>query len=216
MSTTKKSSRPVSPDFTDIILRAYFGERVPARALAAAIRRLDLQSAGFDSPPYSELDAAVAEVLLKSVRDALPQWAEVRDGEVTLGRRQAHRLTSRRRYRPSRLFTINWADSGPGFSWPMSYYATLVGWAKRVVITASADGTDAYGWTDFAIGHFPFDKGLDTLDRIRQVVVADWSQQAANGQGRWAYLFDEALVSGEVAEAWANQVPWEDDEVADA
>lgn len=196
-------------DFTDIILTAYFGKRVPTRALASAIRRLDLQTLGFDAPPYSELDAAVAEVLLKSVRDELPQWAVVEDGHVTRGRRRTPRRASRRRYRPVHLFTLNWADSGPGFSWPMAYYATRVGWAKRVVITASADSPDTYGFTDFALGHSPTAQEL--LEGARQVIIADWQRQAGEGQGRWAYLFDEALVDARTADAWADAVEWQGD-----
>ncbi len=193
----------------DIILNAYFGNRVSKRALAATIRRLDIESMGLDDPPYSELDAAVAEVLLASVRDELPQWAVIEDGHVTLGRRSTPRGASRRRYRPVHLFTINWADSGPGFSWPMAYYATPIKWAKRVVVTASADSPDTYGFTDFAIGHFPIKQ--DILEGARQVIVGDWQRQASEGQGRWAYLFDEALVDARTADAWANAVDWQGD-----
>ncbi len=58
----------------DVILAAYFGGKVPARTLAAAIRRLDIQGEAFEGGSITLLDAAVATVLLKSIRDELPQW----------------------------------------------------------------------------------------------------------------------------------------------
>jgi len=45
--------------------------------LAAAIRRLDIQGEAFDGGSITLLDAAVATVLLKSIRGELPQWAVV-------------------------------------------------------------------------------------------------------------------------------------------
>src|SRR5262249_12722322 len=157
---------------------------------------------------YSELDAAVAAVLLRSVRHELPQWALVENGDVTLGRRK-HR-SKKSGFAPRRLLTLNWADSGPGFSWPMAYYATVVQQHQRVVVTASADSPDMYGFTDFAMGHFPAD--VDLLVGAHDVIVADWQRLAADGQTRWAYLLDEALVSAEQADAWADEVVWADDD----
>src|SRR6476659_3334260 len=103
-----KTSRP-SSDFTDIILRAYFGDPVDQQALADAIRRLDLESAGFDDPPHSELEAAVGEVLLHDVKCGLPQWALVGADHILLGRRPHTRHPRLRLYRPQFLFEIDWA-----------------------------------------------------------------------------------------------------------
>ncbi len=196
------------PDFTDSIIRAYLGQPVSQRTLRTAVGRLELESAGYDEPPYTELQAAVAEVLLKSVRQELPQWAVVRETGVTLGRRAENRFPCRRRYRPATLFEINWANSGPGFSWPMRYCATRVRWADAVIVTASADSPDAYGWTDFAIGHFTLSKETNLLAGIGEVIVSDWAQQATQGQRRWEELFGEGAVSGAVAERWADLVDW--------
>jgi hypothetical protein len=68
------------------ILAAYFGEPVSAEALASEIRALHLEGEALGV--YSELDAAVAAVLLRSVRHELPQWALVKNGDVTLGRKK--------------------------------------------------------------------------------------------------------------------------------
>lgn len=62
------------------------------------------------------LENAVARICLESIQNDLPQWAVLRDGSVELGRprRRAKRRT--RDLSPLHLFTINWGDSGPGFS----------------------------------------------------------------------------------------------------
>jgi hypothetical protein len=168
---------------------------------------LDIQGEAFEGGSITLLDAAVATVLLKSVREELPQWAVVDKGGVTLARSK-NRQSVPSAYKPKHLFTLNWADSGPGFSWPMAYYATAVPAFNATVVTASADGTDAFGFTDFAIGHFPVD--VDLMVGAQQVITRAWSGQAADGQGRWAYLFEEALVNADQANEWADQV-WPDE-----
>jgi len=70
---TKKSSVKCAPNSDDVILAAYFGGKVPAPTLAAAIRRLNIQGEAFEGGSVTLLDAAVATVLLKSIRDELPQ-----------------------------------------------------------------------------------------------------------------------------------------------
>ena len=52
-----------------------------------------------------------------------------------------------------------------------------------MVVTASADGTDAFGFTDFAIGNFPAD--VDLIGGAQQVITGAWADQAADGQERW-------------------------------
>ncbi len=204
---TKKRSVKRAHNSDDVILAAYFGGKVSARTLASAIRRLDIEGEAFEGGSITLLDAAVAAVLLKSTRAELPQWAVVDKGVVTLGR--PNRQSVRSAYKPKHLFTLNWADSGPGFSWPTAYYATAVPAFKAMVVTASADGTDAFGFTDFAIGHFPAD--ADLMVGAQQVITRQWGDQAADGQSRWAYLFEEALVNADQANEWADQV-WPDED----
>ena len=157
------------------ILQAYFGR--PSAALAAAIAALDLDGQAREGTPTT-LDAAVAAVLLQGVLSTLPQWAAMRsDGQLVLGRLNTD--DRRTRFHPQHLFTLNWADSAPGFSWPMAYHATVVREFKRIVITASADCPDAHGFTDFAIGSFDIARPL--FDGAQEIIVTDWARQAANG-----------------------------------
>jgi hypothetical protein len=106
---------------------------------------------------------------------------------------------------PCHLLTVNWADSGPGFSWPVAYYVAWLPYYDRFVVTASADCSDGYGYCDFAIGSF----GIETPPKegARKVICGDWrNQKRAGEQQRWAYLFNSGLISQEEADAWAEEV----------
>jgi hypothetical protein len=160
---------------------------------------------------YSDLSAATAAVVLERVQDELPQWGSVRydaDGnpQVTLGREIRERSASRTvELTPRHLFTINWADSGPGFSWPVAYYVTWIPAYDRYIVTASADSIDAHGYCDFALGQFGPDE--DVAAASADIIEADWSDQhGCYDQHRWAYLFGTGLISEAEAEEIADRV----------
>jgi hypothetical protein len=167
---------------------------------------------------YTESDAAVAAIVLERIQERLPQWAsfrEIKDGNtvkevVTLGRNVKERRAKRKiETAPRHLLTINWADSGPGFSWPVAYYVTWVPIYDVFVVTASADSPDAFGYCDFAIGHFPNTK--EFVAEAAQRIKADWTWQHSSwDQQRWAYLFDTGLIDGETADRLAKEVWGED------
>jgi hypothetical protein len=96
---------------------------------------------------------------------------------------------------PRHLFTINWADSGSGFSWPMSYYIAWLPYYDRFVVTASADCPDLFGYCDFALGAFGIDKPIK--DDAREIICADWIRHRAFEQQRWASLLETGLISGD-------------------
>lgn len=192
---TKKRSVKLAMTPADLILAAYFGRKVPAQTLTSAIEQLEIEGEGFEGGDISLLDAAVATVLLKSKRDELPQW-------MISGRKNVKPV--RTLYKPKHLFTLNWAESGPGVSWPTAYYATAVPAFKAIVVTASADSPESFGFTDFAIGDFRV--GVDLMVGSRKVITGEWARQVADGQGRWAHLDEEALVSASEAEEWADEV----------
>jgi hypothetical protein len=170
-----------------------------------AINRL-----GFDKEPnlYRRIDAAVAFIVLERAEQRLPQWSTVRDDELILAReyRDPNKIPNRKIVlQPRHLFTINWADSGPGFSWPMAYYVTWLPNYARYVVTASADCPDALGYCDFALGAFAIRTPIK--EGARKTICADWSHQnTAYEQPRWAYLFSTELISKQEAEAWAERV----------
>jgi hypothetical protein len=91
------------------------------------------------------------------------------------------------------LLTINWADSGPGFSWPVAYNATYVPGFDRSVVTASADCPEMFGGVcDVAISSFGPEVAI--IQGCRDIIICDWSWQRAEcDQQRWVYLCDTGL-----------------------
>ena len=178
----------------------------PVPSIDEALERL-----GFaENPglPYSNIHAAVAFIVLEAVEKRLPQWAAYEDGEVHFARdyRPKELIPARRAAMlPQYLFTLNWADSGPGFSWPGAYYTTWVPLYERFVVTYSADTPEVYGYADLAIGQFEAKEGLK--DGSHRIIVEDWGYQYNEcSQGRWAYLFETGLIDEGEAEAWAEEV----------
>jgi len=198
--------RPTLPDPEDIVLDAYFGVAHDQSLVDAAIEVFEVEG---DEWYYTRLQAAAATVLLRRIADGLPQWASVGDGTVVLGRKKTKPAKSP--HKPKHLFEVNWADSGPGFSWPTAYHVVVVPRHERAVVVASADCPDTFGFVDMAIGHFAADRNLSTGSK--EIVVADWTRLAGDGQRRWAYLFATGLVDAETANVWADEVwPESDDD----
>jgi hypothetical protein len=69
------------------------------------------------------VDAATATIVLRSIEHRLPNWGDwSRETGTLLARPSRPRKNSRKLHLvPRHLFTINWANSGPGFSWPNQY-----------------------------------------------------------------------------------------------
>lgn len=159
------------------VLANWLGVRPPKSA-----KGIDLDEAmsrlGFEKHPshYRLIDAAVAFIVLENAEKRLPGWsALLADGTFVTARpyRDDERVPDRRVLLQSRqLFMINWADSGPGFSWPVAYYLTWLPVYDRFVVTASADCPDGFGYCDFAIGAFGQDKPIK--EGARDVVCGDW------------------------------------------
>ena len=108
-----------------------------------------------DDAQTSQLEIAVAQILLHRSQGGLPQWGCVsNDGKVVRGREKLKRPKDAEplTLHPQLLLCINWADSGPGFSWPESYHVTRIPGFDKYIFTASRDSTDAWGCTDHAIG----------------------------------------------------------------
>lgn len=155
------------------------------------------------TPP--RLAIAVAQILLHDIQGTLPQWASIRE-TVTLNRKEHKRhQDARLAFNPQHLCTINWADSGPGFSWPEAYHVTYLSGFNKFVITASRDGPDAWGCADHAIG--VADGNLKPIEAAEEVITDFWRMQLNTwDQPRWAYLFGEGLIDEKTANAWANVV----------
>jgi len=200
------------------ILRAYFGLKQRPEDLSLAelyeVPSDEAAGADLDAPrvgpirlrhleateQVSELNEAVARICLAEVQDRLPQWwSSSEERGVVIGR--ARFAAPERTFtplHPERLLCINWADSGPGFSWPEDYYVTLLPGFGRYVLTASADSPDTYGVTDFALGWFRASE--DRIAGSKRLLVRWWRETARHDGGPWAYLFNEGLI--DVKEAY--------------
>ena len=175
--------------------------------LEIALNNLGLNAESF----FDVKEYATAAILLERVQGELPQWVGVEDNHLALGRNRRDRAAKRTvELTPQFLLEINWADSGPGFSWPETYNVTYVPLYDVFIVTGSADSTDSYGVTDFAIGHFP--AGEDILKRSSETVKSWWNDQARTyDQKRWANIFSDGLITEEEANNLADQV-WKEEE----
>lgn len=172
---------------------------------------------------YSECAPAAAEIALRSLADRLPNW-----GGMYVGRNR-HRLVpattsaeQREQLRlaliPRFLFSINWADSGPGFSWPMGYHLTWLPGYDRYVVTSSSDSSEGnFGYCDLALDWI--DGALseaEVIEAAGNIVAGDWYWQFAEWeQPRWTAFLSAGLISAATADELATALwdpPPEDEE----
>ena len=200
-----------SPD-EQALLEAWFRQAPIDERLG---RLLDAAGFDYECQHYARLDAWVGALAVAEIQDQLPNCGICDGRGVTLTRTfrevEDRTVTGLTRH----LFTINWADSGPGISWPVAYTLVWIPVFDRFVVVASADGTDAFGYADFALGHFP--AGGDWVAQVKEVVVRDWFAALSGwNQAAWAYLFDSGAIPEQVTMAWRREVwagtEWWDEE----
>ncbi len=173
---------------------------------------VSFKALGFEREPtvHTQGDAAVASILLERVQDRLPQWASVREGNVTLSRTLHERRAIRTvELTPRRLLRINWATSGPGIEWPEVYFVTYVPLYDVQVVTGSFDGEDCWGFADIALGQFP--PGDDLRAASERIIRDEWaSLRSENDQERWEYC-EGGFIAAERALELADAI-WADEE----
>ena len=131
------------------------------------------------SGPTQNLDASinnvVARLILEPIADRLPNFTTVsrKDGSICSTRPPASKAYKSRAVTglPNFLFKINWATSGPGFSWEELYHVGFLAEYDLYVVTASQDSSDALGFCDVCIGFFS-----ETQDFIQDALylVMEW------------------------------------------
>jgi hypothetical protein len=190
----------------ELVLATWFDiDRPPSRRWVDDI--LDEWNIPDEIPEYGRIDAAVAQILLERIQDHLPNFTALVGDRFHVARPILDRRARRRvELWPRHLLTINWADSGPGFSWPVAYKATYVPGFDRTVVTASGDCPESLcGVCDVAIGAFGSETSI--LEGSRRIIMSDWVRQwRQHEQQRWAYLFDTGTVNKAEADAWADKV----------
>lgn len=198
--------------YTDIeraFLCDYFGIKRPEHLVGVDVYQPVRQGVYVKPGQYSseyDLANAVARLALARIQDELPAWAGVNDqGGYFSARTYTRSELAAVSFHPQHLFTINWADSGPGFSWPEAYYLVWLPVFERYVVTASQDSPDCYGFEDIAIGWQFFDD--DRVGVARDIILANWgSVHKPNNEDGWAYLFASGVVSESEAEEWREEI----------
>lgn len=148
---------------------------------------------------------AVARIALARVQRSLPQFAVVFPDRVELGRAVTEVPCRPVEVLSRHLFTIDWAMTAPGVSWPEAYYLTWMPGVEQWLVTASWDTPEVGGYCDLAIGYFGPDKAPVGG---AEIIIGDyWSGQFIDyDQSRWEVFFEAGMIGREEANAWADEV----------
>ena len=160
-----------------------------------------------ENPDIPRVSIAVAQILLEPIQELLPSWSCIDEDHEFIASRKVFKrfVESRLKFNPHLIFLINWADSGPGFSWPEAYYITYLPGFNKYIVTASRDSEDLCGCTDNAIGFF--DGDLDKIEVAKKALIKHW--RVAKRQGLddgWQSVWERGLVNHKVAISWAKEV----------
>ena len=152
------------------------------------------------------LDNAVARLMLGVIQERLPDWASVNvaTGEYTSARPRFRRRSSAVSLLPAKLFEINWADSGPGFSWPEAYHVTHVPDLNVRVFTASVDTDEVWGVADLAVGWAR--PRRDISWGTNAVIGSWWRHLKTLGNLAWCDFLEPGIITEEQAESLRRQV----------
>ncbi len=161
---------------------------------------------------HNDLTSAnsVADIALSNVKDSLPQWSVCyEDGSVEYSRDLKLSLVKKRDeiIDPTFLLMINWANSGPGYSWPESYYATYLPGYDIYVVTVSQDSDDKHGFTDEAIDYFEIDNP-QWINKPAQAIIKYWWALSYKdwNQHPWVEIFSPGEISIQEAHDLSDEV----------
>ena len=161
-----------------------------------------------------EISNAVARIVLSTVQHKLPQWVAIASDKTVFGRYPFEKHNGNVSLLPQFLLEINWADSGPGYSWPVAYYVGYLPYYDLYVVTGSADSPDVFGYNDVCLGYFSTDE--DILTGSARIIGEEWKRQHDEwNQNRWEELWRTGLLSAEVINEIADSI-WEQSEQEEA
>jgi hypothetical protein len=147
------------------------------------------------------LENAVARICLQAFQASLPQWI----GWTGVGREISEDPPAlRRTVRVRHLFTINWADSGPGGSWPEAYHVARLPGYNVSVVTGSNDSYEMRGYFDFAVGWYRPSRFW--RKRIRACIMSWWTESKGQNQARWHQFLEAGLIGAATADRLADAV----------
>jgi len=148
---------------------------------------------------------AIARMALSEHQRELPQWGYSTGDGVVKTRHYEGRSLRHARFDPQFLLMINYADSGPGFSWPETYHAVLFPHYDVYIATASQDSPEVRGYVDEAMGFFPKDR--DILEGVKPLMCKWWpGEMEPEPDYAWESVWREGLIDTETAHAWRAEV----------
>lgn len=163
-----------------------------------------------DRGEHSALSNAVARIALAPIRTSLPTWGTYGNTGVFHTRQNENKggLPLRGfRSDPILVLSINWADSGPGYSWPVHYYISWIPVYDQYVVTASYDSDDVEGYLDVAIGSLS--EGAEIETDLKQVIKSHWDRDSMYLHG-WSECLNDGIVKDPWA--WRDEIAWGIDE----
>ncbi len=148
---------------------------------------------------------AVARIALSRVQKMLPQFAVCYPDKIEFGRNIEPARRRPVEVLPRHLFTIDWAMTAPGVSWPEAYYLTWLPGIDRWLVTASRDSPEVGGYCDNALGHFGAEE--DPVEGAGSILIEVWGNAyQAYDQQRWEVFFESGMVGRFTAGTWADEV----------
>jgi len=159
--------------------------------------------------PAGNLAAAVGHIALRGIESRLPQWASVRNDIVELARKP-HRSSAEMRAAllPQHLFTIDWAMTAPGLSWPERYDVVWLPQYDVRVVTASWDSPETHGFLEAALGRI--EASEDVIAGVKRVIIGHWQAEASRDQVQWELFLRGGRIKKREALSWASLV-WADE-----
>lgn len=169
-------------------------------------RCIKLEPDAWDGSDHDKAIAnAVARIALARVQKSLPQFAICGPDSIEFGRDIATAPSRPVEMMSRHLFTIDWAMTAPGISWPEAYYLTWLPGIDQWLVTSSRDTPEIGGYCDRALGYFGGDK--EHLAGAGLVIGGYWCELHIDyDQPRWELFFEAGLVSHELASEWADEI----------
>ena len=115
---------------------------------AGVVRLEDADGSKGDCGPDRAASGAVARLVLAGFEGTLHFWGRVREGEVTVTRKDCRPRKRAVRTLPLLLLKVNWADSGPGLTWTEAHHLSWLPGFNRWAVTASRHTSDIDGYCD--------------------------------------------------------------------
>ena len=154
-----------------------------------------------------ELDNQVALILLNTIQEKLPNYGITNsEGKAHMGRIISPVAARKIQLLFSFLFSIDWASTAPGLSWPESYFVTYIPSLNLRIVTVSVDDDSLYGagYSDIAIG---FCRAIRTTEFGTKKIIQDWWKRSSGAELMpWESFWSAGLIDKARAEAWRDQV----------